>query len=181
MIFSLSTLLLYCEDLPELHYIKERRKMNDFSVGYLAGIVDGEGCIYVNKRKPHGRRKTTGYSVKVCVSITSYDLVEWFIDNAKLSSIFHKKDPPGNRKPSWLCTWNASKAEWLLESILPHLVIKKRQAALGLELLRHLRQTPVNRGECICDEHLEYRESIKKKISTLNRRGKIDQIDHSGK
>jgi hypothetical protein len=145
--------------------------MDNFSIGYLAGIIDGEGCIYVNKRKPHGRRKTFGYGVKVVVSITSYNLVEWFIENAKLTSIHHKT-PDGNRKQQWMCTWNNSKAEWLLETVLPHLVIKKKQGLLGLELLSHLRQTPINRGECVSEAHLEYRESIKARISLLNKRGK---------
>lgn len=146
--------------------------MTDIEVGYLAGIIDGEGCVYVNKRNPHGRRKTCGYGVKVCVSITSYNLVEWFIKHAQLSSIHHKI-PDGNRKEQWLCTWNNSKAEWILKTVLPHLVIKNKQAELGLNLLKHLRETPIVRGKCVQKEHLNYREEIKKSISLLNRRGKI--------
>lgn len=145
--------------------------MNDIQIGYLAGIIDGEGCVYVNKRKPHGRRKTFGYGVKVCVSITSYNLVEWFVKNARLTSIHHKI-PEGNRKEQWLCTWNNSTAEWLLTLVLPHLVIKTKQAKLGLRLLKHLRETPIVRGRCVQKKHLDYREEIKKSISALNKRGK---------
>ncbi len=146
--------------------------MTDLEIGYLAGIIDGEGCVYVNRRKATGRRKTPGYGVKVCVSITAYSLVEWFVKHAQLTSIHHSSQPEGNRKPKWLCTWNNSKAEWMLELLLPLLVIKQRQATLGLELLKHLRTTPINRGMCIAPEIINYRESIKMQIATLNFRGK---------
>jgi len=145
--------------------------MEDVKIGYLAGIIDGEGCVYVNRRKASGRRKTPGYSVKVVVSITSYPLVQWFIDNANLTSICHNQ-PKGNRKEKWVCTWNNSKAEHLLNAVLPYLVIKKQQAILGLELLNHLRTTPIQRGKPIADEFIQYRESIKQQISKLNFRGR---------
>lgn len=100
--------------------------MNQIEIGYLTGIIDGEGCIYVNRRKASGRRKTPGYSVKVVVSITDHNLVEWFEKHAQLTSICTFQ-PKGNRKRKWVCTWNNSKAEWLLNSILPYLVIKKNK------------------------------------------------------
>lgn len=146
--------------------------MNDIQKGYMAGIIDGEGCVYVNRRKAHGRRKTPGYSVKVVVSITNCDIVEWFKKHAKLTSanyVIRK----GNRKNIWLCTWNNSKAEELLDQLVPHLIIKRKQAKLGLELLHHLRTTPIKRGVCITDDVLEYRENIKQQISKLNFRGKL--------
>lgn len=145
--------------------------MKEIEIGYLAGIIDGEGCVYVNRRKASGRRKTPGYSVKVVVSITAYSLVEWFITHAELTSICNFQ-PKGNRKEKWVCTWNNSKAEWILNTVLPHLVIKKRQAILGLELLTHLRTTPIERGKAISDSVVEYRESIKQQLSELNFRGR---------
>lgn len=145
--------------------------MTDYSVGYLAGIIDGEGCVYVNRRKATGRRRTPGYGVKVCVSITSRALVDWFVAKARLTSVHHVEQPGGNRKPKWLCTWNNSAAEWLLGLVLPHLVIKKRQAELGLELLKHLRETTGRRGVAVSPGAVEYREGIKAKIAVLNARG----------
>ena len=145
--------------------------MTELEIGYIAGIVDGEGCVYVNRRKATGRRKTIGHSVKVVVTTTSHDLVKWLECHAELTSICYS-EPKGNRKPKWLCTWNNSKAEWLLELILPYLVIKTPQAILGLELLRHLRSTPFHRGVCLAPEVIAYRESIKQDIAKLNFRGK---------
>lgn len=148
--------------------------MTQIEIGYIAGILDGEGCIYINRRKltNTGRRKTPGYGVKVIVSTTSYELVEWLIAYAQLTSICYNQ-PKGNRKPKWLCTWNSRKAEWLLGLVLPHLVIKAQQAKLGLELCKHLRTRPMVRGRCIPPEVVAYRESIKQQISKLNFRGRL--------
>lgn len=145
--------------------------MNDLEKGYLAGIIDGEGCVYINKTKVTGRRKTPSYTVKVCVSITAESLVEWFKAHAQLTSIHHVPKPGGNRKPKWLCTWNNTAAEWLLETVYPHLVIKQEQAALGLELIRHLQKSKGHRGLTISDEDVAYREGIKQRMSLLNQRG----------
>lgn len=146
--------------------------MDLWEIGYLAGILDGEGCVYVNRRKVMGNRKTPGYSLKVVVSITSERLVDWLKDRAKLTSIFRAEaNEKTNRKAKWLCTWNNTAAEWILKLTLPYLIIKKDQANLGLELIKHLSTTKGHRGVCVPQEAVEYRELIKKKISILNRRG----------
>lgn len=148
-------------------------KMDDLKIGYLAGIIDGEGCVYVNRRKSGGkdRRKTPGYSVKVVVSTTSESLVVWLKKHARLTSVFHNPKPGENRKPKWVCTWNNSAAEWLLTLVSPCLVIKSKQAELGLELLKHLRESKLPLGKPVPQEIVSYRERIKIQIAALNFRG----------
>jgi hypothetical protein len=145
---------------------------------YMAGIIDGEGCIYVNKRKPTGRRVTPGYGVKVCISITDRGLVDWMAAHAGLQSIHHVANPGPNRKPKWYCAWNNSMAELLLNQVREFLVIKTRQADLGLELLAHMRTTPLEKNALnmmapVSQENISYRESIKIKIGALNKRGRV--------
>ncbi len=138
---------------------------------YMAGILDGEGCVYVNKRKATGRRKTPGYGVKVCVAITDKSIVDWFQRNVELTSIYGFQ-PKGNRRYKWVCTWNNSAAERLLLACQPYLVIKVHQAELGLELLKHLREAPKGGTHGVVPEDVvSYREGIKKKVSNLNKRG----------
>ena len=148
--------------------------MKDTDIAYFAGIIDGEGCVYVNVRKVggKGRRKTPGFGVKLTISITDECLVNWFKEKCELTSIYYREKPGGNRKPKWQCTWNNSKAEKYLKLVLPHLVIKTQQAILGIELLEHLRNSPIG-GDCkqVSEEDVAYRLSIKQKISKLNKRG----------
>lgn len=140
---------------------------------YMAGILDGEGCIYVNRRKISGRRQTPGYGVKVAVAITNADIVEWFRNNVYLTSVCGFQ-PKGNRKYKWLCTWNNSAAEALLLALQPYLVIKVEQARLGLSLLKHLRTHKRTLGKPVEPEVIGWRESVKQQIATLNMRGRVD-------
>ena len=138
----------------------------------MAGIIDGEGCVYVNRRKASGRRKTPGYSVKVCVNITSKEIVNWFRENMELTSVF-ERHPPGNRKVAWLCTWNNTVAQTLLKQILPYSIIKKKQIELGIQLLDHLKKSKRGGpGNITSDDDIAFREKIKTEISLLNKRGK---------
>ena len=145
---------------------------------YMAGIIDGEGCIYVNRRKPTGRRVTPGYGVKVCVSITSRSIVDWFEAHAGLTSTFFVKSKRNeNRQAKFSCTWNNSNAERLLKAIRPYMIIKAEQADLAIPLLIHLRTSKVRGGlgKVVSEDEIAYRESIKAKIAFLNRRGYRDE------
>lgn len=153
--------------------VARHEQLSPVVAAYLAGIIDGEGCVYVNKRLPTGRRITPGYGVKVVVTITSRVLVEWFRSEAHLTSV-HGHQKEGNRKYQWMCTWNNSAAEWLLSEIRPYMVIKTKQADLGLELLAHLRTSKVRGGlgKTVDAKEIEYRDSVKREIAFLNRRGR---------
>jgi hypothetical protein len=149
--------------------------IDNWQIPYMAGIVDGEGCIYVNRRKASGRRKTPGYGVKVVISITNQQIVEWMKVNMSLTSI-HYHQPEGNRKPVWSCTWNNSAAETLLTKIQPYSIIKSKQIGLGLILLQHLRLSRKGGYGIVTPEtDVQFRENIKLEISKLNKRGKLKE------
>lgn len=149
--------------------------MKKVEIGYLAGILDGEGCVYVNKRKTGGRRKTPGYSVKVSVSTTDKSLVDWLVERAKLTSVHYVENPGPNRKPKWLCTWNNRAAQWFLKITLPYLVIKGPQAKLALNLFDHIDETRGKGGigNINSEAVVAYRENIKQQIAKLNKRGRV--------
>ena len=143
---------------------------------YMAGIIDGEGCIYVNRRKPTGRRVTPGYGVKVIVTTTDRCLVDWMIEKAGLRSVFHVKNPPGNRRSKWLCTWNNNHADRLLRQLQKFLVIKTRQADIGIKLCEHLKRSRYRAGgtgKPVLKKEVEFREKIKQEIAALNKRGRL--------
>jgi len=143
---------------------------------YMAGIIDGEGCVYVNRRKPTGRRVTPGYSVKVTVTTTDKCLVDWMIEKAGLRSVFHSKNLPGNRRQKWSCTWNSHHADKLLRQLRKFLVIKTKQADIGIKLCKHLRGSK-NRaggiGKSVLSKDVEFREKLKQEIAVLNKRGRL--------
>ena len=118
-------------------------------LAWLAGIIDGEGCISVYySQKP--RRHRDGHlerRLEPFVTITNTN--EWIIrevqDIAKLIGVewnvqlsVDRKKP--DRKPCWTISFKASiRAAKLLMAVMPYLVGKKRQAELVLELIKHRR------------------------------------------
>ena len=150
-------------------------KVQTALTAYMAGILDGEGCVYINRRKPSGRRVTPGYGVKVCVSTTDRALVAWMQRWAGLRSVHHVPFPGPNRRPKWLCTWNNSYASHLLKTVRPFLVIKTKQADLAIGLCAHLlgsQRRAGGAGRPVVQAEVAYRESVKQAVALLNQRGR---------
>ena len=99
--------------------------MKQISFAYAAGIIDGEGCIQIQKRK------SGGYRMLVLISNTDGRMIDWFIDNfggrKKNHLIGHKK-----WKNCWEWIIYGRNAGKFLEKIYPYLVIKKEQADLAI-------------------------------------------------
>lgn len=94
-------------------------------VGYIAGIIDGEGSI-IRSKKGH-------WSVKV--TMTDFDLIRW------LGSLGGKVNT-GNTKPPRqpTLTWHVSRRRdvvLLLNALLPYLRVKKGRAEEALAILSH--------------------------------------------
>jgi len=107
--------------------------------GYLAGIIDGEGCIMLARRKPKGKSDPV-YAVYVGIGNTSTKLLEWL--NEKLPGRSYVQSVSKSRigtKPgySWIISGNRQCIAFL-EEIEPYLIIKKEQAKLLIEGYVHL-------------------------------------------
>lgn len=130
---------------------------------YIAGIIDGEGCITASKVKS---RKSTTIHQRVRVANSDGRLTEWlhkkcggFIANYRRSG-----------KPKWksLKVWELSgrKGADLMRLILPYLVTKKEQAKLMIEL--SLLQLKSRKGKKYNEER---QNKILEEYHQLNKRG----------
>ena len=94
-------------------------------IGYMAGIIDGEGCLYLKK----GEKES--YSVQV--ANTSKDLMCWI--QKEFGGFTTRYEPPRpNHKV--LYTWrigNILGVRDILCAVIPYLVIKKKKAIAFLE------------------------------------------------
>lgn len=139
---------------------------------YLAGIIDGEGCICIHGQKCWNRKRTkryTYYTLFLTVGNTSYRLLKWLHDNFGGSLAPAKKKE--NRRQVW--HWNtASKhAEDILTRVLPYLVIKKDQAELALEF----RMSYAGQKPCLyrplTEDIIQLRERLTAELSGLKKVG----------
>lgn len=83
---------------------------------YLAGYFDGEGCIHINK---------SNYALWATVSGVKRDVLDMF--QARFGGVVK------NYRTYYHWTVACKKAEAFLEVIHPYLILKKKEALLGLE------------------------------------------------
>ena len=112
--------------------------LTEIEKAYLAGLIDGEGSISIKKRiKGKPKRITPEYRLVITVTNTCRDVIYFILDKIKGMSGFYTKferirNP--KRKPIFEIQLRDKTAELLLKEIFPYLIIKKKQAELGLRL-----------------------------------------------
>lgn len=106
--------------------------MEETDIAYLAGLIDGEGSIYIGKSKPSYIRgaKNPTYRLHLDITSTYYPIMEYLID--KYGGCLHYREGKG-RKNSWGALWQGERACELLESVLPYLVIKRDEAVIAIQ------------------------------------------------
>jgi hypothetical protein len=147
--------------------------MNITQRAYLAGLIDGEGCICISKNHPVDRRGKiprthVQYNLELTVTNTNPLIISWL-----------KKYGRGRRiaksryrfKPQWKTAynWRATSRQHLeltLEEVVPFLQAKKKQASIALDFIRI--------GDT---SNPAKREKLYQKMRVLNRRGMFSVKD----
>lgn len=121
----------------------------DVQLAYIAGIVDGEGCIDTFKS---GDRVT--YQPRITVVNTNKEVLQFII--AVFGGTVTTRSKVARCKQTYSWTRGGLPAAEILERLLPYFIIKKRHALLAIQLVS-------------CPTSKDY--EIVKEISKLNRRG----------
>ena len=127
-------------------------------IGYAAGIIDGEGCILINKNR--GGRE---YTLQIRVGMATTDAVGLMhkVFGGSLRVCKHKNHTPMN---AWVVS--SIEAEGLLRRLLPYLRVKKEEAKVALEFRKHIMETR-NTGKKIPIKALAMREAYRLKLQEL--------------
>lgn len=119
---------------------------------YLAGLVDGEGCISISKQvnnyNNRGRADYVQYGFRISIANTSLRLMKWLMHT--FGGVYYLKRE-ATVKHSAAYEWRPKgrgNNEELLLGILPYLVIKREQAKVGLVYVRLPEQCPEKRDAC---------------------------------
>jgi hypothetical protein len=147
-----------------------RGKLTETELAYMAGVVDSDGCITVLKMKPQGCMSAPRYVLTITIVNTSHDLMEWLIERfggfAKA-----RKRAQVHHKLTYAWSYANSKAADVLRVIRPYLVIKGRQADVGIELIENWETGRKGRGTKTSAKEVSRREMLTMKIRELNRFG----------
>jgi hypothetical protein len=114
------------------------------AAAYIAGIMDGEGSIYIERFKARRsrtskRRNLTPYQYRICACLTMCDKKTMTFVAKTANRKIRKRRLPKRHSSGFRRTlvaydivWRNGFAEAFLRSILPYLHCKKRKAVLCL-------------------------------------------------
>ena len=137
-------------------------------LAYMAGIIDGEGHIGIYGSFNHKLSKHKSHYLRVSVGNNCKELLDIF--KAKLGGGLSSEQPPKG-KLIWRWTITGNNAKQLLKDIYPYLVVKSKQASIGIEFQekRTKRRTGKNGNE-LPESELKLREYYRLQLKQLNNR-----------
>lgn len=107
-------------------------KLLPTDAAYFAGLIDGEGCIFVNRTdtsiSAKGCRRGYSYRSGITVSMTNLSMIRWIKKSAGCGQIAVLKRINRKHKQAWRWSAWSKEAATILQQLLPHLKLKKPQA-----------------------------------------------------
>jgi hypothetical protein len=108
-------------------------KMPKLSAGYVAGFIDGEGCLSVFKSKPRPSRSYAEYVAVLVVVNTNRDVLEAIRDWVGTGTVYDASRASAMHKRTYQYHAKGRQLIPILKRLMPHLVVKRRQARLMLD------------------------------------------------
>jgi len=99
--------------------------MKKIDAAYIAGLMDGEGCFYIERFK--SAASPIGFQYRVIATITMCDkrTIEWV---CKVTGKSYRIRKLASGRTAYTIDWRSGIAGELLKAILPFLQNKKEQA-----------------------------------------------------
>ena len=123
-----------------LNFIRIDKQTNDMysvaELAYLAGIIDGEGSIYIGNFSSNKKTGALYYQTNIEVTNTDPNLIKWLTDNfGGRTNVYTKNQTPKNSTKT-IYRWIVSGVllERICHAVLPYLVIKTRQCEIMIQM-----------------------------------------------
>jgi len=134
---------------------------------YAAGIIDGEGCIGLYKKKATDCKLGYHLVVKVQVGNTQEWLIRW-LQMQFGGCITYSHCKLKSWKPQWRWIIAANKATECLKLVLPYLQLKRPQAEIVIQYQKNRHR---GRNAWKTPEQIALEEAQYLLMQNLNRRG----------
>lgn len=157
------------------------KNIKETDCAWTAGLIDGEGCIYIHRSRPKNGAINPCFSLKVRVGMIHMPTIQ------KLKDLWggyysERKVKQKNSRNQAIWEVSSKNAEFLLKYIICFLITKKEEAILALEFLTlpkatQFKETPLwllNKRQELFHKikalkRIEYRVTYKKEIKILKR------------
>lgn len=141
---------------------------------YIAGLLDGEGCISVIRadQTKRSRHKSPSYRLVVSIYNTNKVMMDW-LEQRVNGCRYHNRQKSERHKICHIINIESQSAERFLIEMQPYIIAKSKQLQLGLELLRLVDTWRRERGHVfppiiLPQEEIEKREAIYQRMRELN-------------
>jgi hypothetical protein len=141
--------------------------MHETEAAYLAGLIDGEGCIHATttNRAPH--RKTRGLQLLLEVWNTNEEIIDYL--HGQFGGYRGTQDRFAQQKPLHVWRVSIGGVREILPQLMPYLRIKRRQAEVAMDLAN----LPVGKPfQPVSAELQAQREDLVAQIKAFNKRGR---------
>lgn len=147
---------------------RQMNKMTEAERAYLAGMIDGEGCIHI------ACNRQRYYFLMVAIVGTIENHIRACHEMAGIGSIRHTVRP-GSNADMWRWQLVSHDAVALLKATLPYLILKADQARLALRFHDHIQSSPVYNGQtgAMPPTVLRYRQRMMDTLKEMKRHGKV--------
>jgi hypothetical protein len=119
--------------------IYNRKEYSIAEIAYLAGIIDGEGCIYIGNHSCNAETGDKYFQTIMKVTSTDKCLIDWLqkIFGGLVKEYTPNQTPENSRKPAWFWQASGERLTHLCELLIPYAIIKKTE----LEIMLRMRNT----------------------------------------
>lgn len=142
------------------------KKSKQSILAYAAGLIDGEGCICIYRKKIRNGKYAgilKNYHLQVIVTQKDGKIIDWLLGNFGGSVYLHWKGTNTGYSHEWVL--NYQKAAKFLKQILPFLIHKKTQAEIAIRF-----QERINIGKMHLNEYeLSIRDKFYQDIGALKK------------
>lgn len=142
--------------------IREKLDPYELKYAWVAGIIDGEGCLTIIKKQPHGSERTVQYVPVLKVSMRDSIIPKALLEILKIGNLY-----TANKETTfvYVCQGRPN-LQIVLPKVIPYLMTKKPQAVLLLEFLQ---QTTIKKRNRTSQQELEVRDKYYQDLKTLKR------------
>ncbi|KKN34944.1 hypothetical protein LCGC14_0788850 [marine sediment metagenome] len=143
----------------------------DLKYAYLAGLIDGEGCIQIKRQKDSAKSFGFYFRLEVQITSTNEKLIAYLISNHD-GYIYKQKSANPKHKTALHWRVGSTTAKKLLEKVFPYLIIKREQAQVAYKFQQILDDNPTSgKREAMTKDMLSQRSVLYKKVRGLNQKG----------
>lgn len=152
----------------------QRKQYTSTDLAYLAGIIDGEGSIYIGNFSCNPKTGTKYYQTNIQVTNTDEPLIDWLVDTfgGLKSKRTRKQHADNSRKQAYVWTASGERLTHLCELIRPYLICKTRQCDIMLKMRATFERPPSkpgHQGTIPLDEDiLNEREMLMQEMRSLH-------------